>query len=26
LTGGQAVQLGRVDASYEQVDGSACGL
>ena len=26
LTGGQAVQLGRVDASYEQVGGSACGL
>ncbi|CZR50164.1 probable SnodProt1 PRECURSOR [Phialocephala subalpina] len=26
LTGGQAVALGRVDASYQQVDASACGL
>jgi hypothetical protein len=26
LTGGQAVQLGRVDASYQQVDASVCGL
>ncbi len=26
LTGGQAVQLGRVDAGYTQVDASACGL
>ncbi len=26
LTGGQAVQLGRIDASYTQVDVSACGL
>jgi hypothetical protein len=26
LTGGQAVQLGRIDASYVQVASSACGL
>ncbi|KAH8816605.1 Cerato-platanin [Xylogone sp. PMI_703] len=26
LTGGQAVQLGRVDASYTQVAASVCGL
>jgi hypothetical protein len=26
LTGGQAEALGRVDASYTQVDGSVCGL
>jgi len=26
LTGGQAVQLGRIDAGYTQVDASACGL
>ncbi|KAJ6150600.1 Cerato-platanin [Penicillium samsonianum] len=26
LTNGQAVQLGRVDATYVEVDGSACGL
>jgi hypothetical protein len=26
LTGGQAVALGRVDASYAQVDASVCGL
>jgi hypothetical protein len=26
LTGGQAVFLGRVDASYAQVDASVCGL
>ncbi|KAI0093817.1 Cerato-platanin [Irpex rosettiformis] len=26
LTNGQAVQLGRVDASVNQVDASACGL
>ena len=26
LTGGQAVQLGRVEADYQKVDVSACGL
>lgn len=26
LTGGQAVALGRIDASYAQVDPSVCGL
>ncbi|ATZ47741.1 Bcspl1 [Botrytis cinerea B05.10] len=26
LTGGQAAALGRIDASYTQVDKSACGL
>ncbi|CAL1703220.1 unnamed protein product [Somion occarium] len=26
LTGGQAEQLGRVDATVEQLDASACGL
>jgi hypothetical protein len=26
LTGGQATQLGRIDASYAQVDASVCGL
>lgn len=26
LTGGQAVALGRIDASYAQVDASVCGL
>ncbi|TVY49230.1 Protein SnodProt1 [Lachnellula cervina] len=26
LTGGQAVQLGRVDADWTQVDASVCGL
>lgn len=26
LTGGQAVQLGRIDADYVQVDASVCGL
>ncbi|APA15997.1 hypothetical protein SS1G_10096 [Sclerotinia sclerotiorum 1980 UF-70] len=26
LTGGQAVALGRIDASYVQLDPSACGL
>jgi hypothetical protein len=26
LTGGQAVQLGRIDADYQQVDVSACKL
>ncbi|KAF8860784.1 Cerato-platanin [Acephala macrosclerotiorum] len=26
LTGGQAVALGRVDADYQQVDASVCGL
>jgi hypothetical protein len=26
LTGGQAVQLGSIDADYVQVDASVCGL
>ncbi|RFU33782.1 hypothetical protein B7463_g2544, partial [Scytalidium lignicola] len=26
LTGGQATQLGRIDADWAQVDASACGL
>ena len=26
LTGGQAVQLGRVDADWVEVDKSVCGL